>query len=385
MNIEQEYAACFDERITGRYVTLEMIFPILQEYQNELQISIVGKSENGKPIPLLRLGNGSRTVLMWSQMHGNESTTTKAILDLLRFFKINHQAEHVASFFSRNTLYIIPILNPDGAELYTRANANGVDLNRDAISLSQKESRVLREVFDTVKPDLCLNMHGQRSLFGLLTGQPAGISFLSPSVDEARSVTPVRIDAMKEIVKMNTLLQRFLPGQIGRYDDGFNPNCVGDQFQMQNVPTILFEAGHVAGDYHREVSRKYIFYALFCLFELGGESRLENVNESMYFAIPENQKNYRDILIRNVKIDSESLPVDIAVQYEEQLDASAIKFVPKIDAIGVLNHLHGHREIDFENGVLATKLNKRLTKGDVIHKIHKNNNDFIVNFDLNVF
>ena len=46
------------------------------------------------------------------------------------------------------------------------------------------------------------------------------------------------------IQSINSVLKKFLPNQIGRYDDTFNPNCVGDQFQASGVPTVLFEAGH---------------------------------------------------------------------------------------------------------------------------------------------
>ena len=39
------------------------------------------------------------------------------------------------------TLKIIPILNPDGAQQYTRKNANEIDLNRDAVERVAKESQ----------------------------------------------------------------------------------------------------------------------------------------------------------------------------------------------------------------------------------------------------
>ena len=48
---------------------------------------------------------------------------------------------------------------------------------------------------------------------------------------------------MEVIQVMNSALQQYLPNQIGRYDDGYNDNCVGDYFQTQGTPTVLFEAG----------------------------------------------------------------------------------------------------------------------------------------------
>ena len=82
---------------------------------------------------------------MWSQMHGNETTTTKALIDCFNLFESNNEFSN--TILNSCTLYIIPILNPDGAEKYTRFNSNSVDLNRDAQNLSQAESKVLNKVF----------------------------------------------------------------------------------------------------------------------------------------------------------------------------------------------------------------------------------------------
>ena len=87
---------------------------------------VIGRSELGKPIYAVRLGKGPVKILIWSQMHGNESTTTRALLLWLdRYLKTKH-------FQKTLSLLIIPQLNPDGADRYTRQNANGIDLNRDA-------------------------------------------------------------------------------------------------------------------------------------------------------------------------------------------------------------------------------------------------------------
>ncbi|HBY69576.1 MAG TPA: peptidase M14, partial [Flavobacteriaceae bacterium] len=218
--------------------------PLLKN-NSKIELIKTGVSEKGKEIPVLKIGKGSKKVLAWSQMHGNESTTTKAVLDFLSCIdqKEVFQKE-ISTFIESYSVYLIPILNPDGAKAYTRENANGVDLNRDAKALTQKESKLLRELFTEIKPDLCLNLHDQRTIYGLETGNPATVSFLSPSANTERTITDARKIAMHHIVKMNRALQRFIPNQVGRYDDTFNDNCVGDSFTAAGVPTILFEAGH---------------------------------------------------------------------------------------------------------------------------------------------
>ena len=204
--IKTWYSDNFEARLQGRYITLEHIQNVLNSYADNFEISSIGESELGKRIYLVKIGTGSKKILAWSQMHGNESTTTKAIFDIFRFFSKNDLFKAEISAFLKNyTLYAIPMLNPDGAVLYTRENANGVDLNRDAHDLSQSESKVLHNIFQQLKPDLCLNLHDQRSLFGFKTGKPAKISFLSPAADPERKVTSARKIAMGHIAEMNNV------------------------------------------------------------------------------------------------------------------------------------------------------------------------------------
>lgn len=368
MKIENWYNNNFEAELTGRYITLEMILPILDRYKNKIEITFPGISENGKIIPLIKIGTGKKVILAWSQMHGNESTTTKAIFDLLKFLthKKFFKAE-VEKFLSNNSLYIFPILNPDGAKLYTRENFNGVDLNRDAQNLSQSESRCLRQIFDRLKPQLCLNMHDQRSIFGLENGNPATVSFLSPAADPDRSITKARKTAMEHIVRMERYLQNFIPAQVGRFDDNFNMDCVGDTFQMLEVPTILFEAGHYKDDYKREKTREFIFYALFAL--LGFNRETESLDFEDYFQIPENQNNYRDIILTNVKVSQKLELNDVSIQYAERLEDEKIVFDPIVDLVGNLKNYYGHVKIDKKGSKIKRAIDKYLNPGDKIENI----------------
>lgn len=368
MEIENWYSGNFEAHLSGRYIALETIEPLLEGYKNSLEITVPGISENGRNIYLVKIGSGKKTILAWSQMHGNESTTTKALFDILKFLgQKDYYQKEIGQFLKTHSLYIIPMLNPDGADLYTRENANGIDLNRDAQNLSQTESRCLRAVFDTVNPDVCLNMHDQRSIYGFDDGKPATVSFLAPAADAERSVTKARKTAMEGIVKMEQFLQKVTPGQVGRYDDSFNAACVGDTFQMANVPTILFEAGHYKNDYQREKSREFIFYALLAFFDIIGEKR--NINHENYFQIPENRKNYKDFIIRNAKLKQFKAPVDIAIHYVEQMRDKIITFEPFVEEVGKLEGFFGHNEEDAEGSEILTKDDKNLTFGVKVSEI----------------
>jgi len=379
--IKTMYSSNFESRLRGRFITLDHLQPILESYNDKYDILKIGHSELGNDIHLIKIGKGKKTILAWSQMHGNESTTTKAIFDILRFFSENDAFKsQISTFLKKYTLCIIPMLNPDGAALYTRENANGVDLNRDAQDLSQKESRVLNTLFQDLSPDLCLNLHDQRSLFGLDTGLPAAISFLSPAADADRNNTKERKIAMQLIVKMNRMLQGLVPGKVGRYDDTYNPDCVGDSFQKAGVPTILFEAGHNGNDYQREQSRELIFYALLTLF---GIVDTQEGDFEEYFLIPENRKNYRDVILRDVTLNDKSRTCSIAIQFEEKLRGNKIKFSPKLDEIGNLDHLTGHREVQVNSEEILLNSQNNLEIGEIVSKISNKNDESLIYFNKN--
>ncbi|WP_276166899.1 M14 family metallopeptidase [Zobellia alginiliquefaciens] len=351
MSISQvEYNSIKEKSVSGRYVVNGQVLDFMEKNRDSLSIKTIGKSVQGREIKSIQLGSGSQKILMWSQMHGNESTTTKAVLDFVNF--LNKESSSALQIFNSCTLLIIPILNPDGAEAYTRINANEIDLNRDAQNRSQPESVVLRNVFDSFQPDYCFNLHDQRTIFNVgRTPMPATVSFLAPAHDPERSISKTRGVSMQLIVAMNKLLQEKIPGQVGRYDDGFNANCVGDSFQMQNVPTILFESGHYPEDYGREKTREYIFYSLYEAVSTIAQNNIDAFQQKDYFDIPENGKLFFDVLVKNAQIlNSELVNGDsIGVLYKEVLSDNKISFVPRIEQKGCLDGYFGHKTYDCLN------------------------------------
>ncbi|MCF7560814.1 M14 family metallopeptidase [Sabulilitoribacter multivorans] len=342
-----------------RYITNNHIEPLLNNFNEFLNIEIIGKSVLNAPIYGLNLGNGEKRILMWSQMHGNESTTTKALFDLFNTLSSKHEALNILDNCS---LYVIPILNPDGAQAYTRVNGNEIDLNRDAQDLSQPESKVLRKAFETFKPHYCFNLHGQRTIFSAGSfNKPATVSFLAPAQDKACTVTANRKVAMEVIGAMNNALQEVIPNQVGVYDDAFNLNCVGDTFQSENVPTILFEAGHFKNDYARDITREFIYTSYLIALNYISNNTIIGDNFNSYFKIPENEKLFYDVIIRNAKIENSLL--DIGFLFQEKLVDGHIEFVPKIEKIEKLDAFFGHREID-ANGTSVLSFDGQKLKVD---------------------
>lgn len=376
MDILTGYPTFFEAKLKGRYIALEHIFPLITAYENVFEISEIGRSESGQKIPMLKIGHGEKTVLGWSQMHGNEATTTKAIFDFLKLIAEQKiYKKEISEFLKTYTFYIIPILNPDGAKKYTRENANGIDLNRDAQDHSQAESSILKKIFKQLQPDLCLNLHDQRTIYGFKNGKPATISFLSPAADKKRSLTASRKVAIQHIEAMATVLQGLIPGQIGRYDDAFNANCVGDSFQMAGVPTILFEAGHFPQDYQREESRKYVCIALMVLFGIVEPSVEKSIS---YSKISENKKNFKDLLIKNVSIPGISKLKTVAFQYTEVLEGNSVLFQLHVDEIGGLTSYFGHQELDVSGAEILVNSQSNYQVGEKVLKIINKKDDSLL-------
>ncbi len=346
MNYNALHSEFIEKTIFGRYITLKDIEPLLSKYK----VEIIGKSVLDKPIYKYIIGNGKTKVYMWSQMHGNEGTTTKALFDFLNLIHSNNLIGK--RLIEEFTFCFLPMVNPDGAQLYTRENANLIDLNRDAKNLSQPESVLLRKVFEDFKPDYCYNLHDQRTIYGTeFSGKPATVSFLAPSYNENRDINDVRTKAMNIIVAMNLELQKHIPGQVGRYEDEFNDNCIGETFQMNNVPTILFESGHFPEDYEREETRKMIFIALISGLTYICENDVVSDDYHNYFKIPQNKVCFYDIIFKNVKInyDNNKIITNFAVQFIEKLSENKILFEGQISEIGVLDNYFGHIEFDAKN------------------------------------
>lgn len=330
------------QEINERYITNFKLESLLENLNKDIfKVSVAGKSVLQKNIYRVDFGTGNFKILLWSQMHGNETTTTKSVFNFLEKLSATKNTEWL-HFFS---FTFLPILNPDGAEAFTRVNANGIDLNRDSVDLSQPESQLLRSVFNEVKPNLALNMHDQRSIFSVGSNpNPATLSFLAPAFNETCDINEVRTFAMQLIANMNDVLKNHAPENIGRFDDSFNINCIGDQFTHLNVPTILFEAGFASNDYQRKKAEKLVDISLETLLNSIISQEYKKFSVEDYLQIPENEKNFVDLIIRNFSTtntgfnDKNELPV----VFKEEIVNEQLVLTPHIDFISAPNYKYAH-------------------------------------------
>ena len=338
--LENWYQTNFESQIKGRRILFNDIEPLIKKLSNKFKKEILGYSENNIPIYKISIGTGSIKILSWSQMHGNESTGTKALFDLFNFFENSGDLESIKDqILKQCMLQFIVLLNPDGAIKFTRENANNIDLNRDAVDRKAIESNLLRNTLEIFNPKFCFNLHDQRTIFNVAgTKNPATLSFLAPSEDLERTITNGRIETMSVIVAMNNFLQQFIPNQIGRYTDEFYPTATGDNFQKLGHNTILIEAGHFKGDYSREITRKYNFYALLNgLYFIATANDFKNFKP--YFKIPNNDKMFLDIIYKNLKIpkNNSQITTDVGIQYKFKIENDKLIMYKSIEKEGDLS------------------------------------------------
>ncbi|MBV9241329.1 MAG: peptidase M14 [Acidobacteria bacterium] len=213
-----------------------------------IKVDQVGLSFQNREIYQVEWGKGPLKVFMWSQMHGDEPTATSALIDMFTYLQKHHDDAEVKQMESALTIRAVPMLNPDGQELFQRRSSQDIDINRDAIDLKTPEARLLKQLRDTWMPDIGFNLHNQQSLTTVgHSPYQATISLLVVYGDAAKTTSPgLQRNTRVASAIVNALL-KFITGHIGQYGDEYTPNAFGDNFTAWGTPTILIETGALYG------------------------------------------------------------------------------------------------------------------------------------------
>lgn len=319
----------------------------------------IGTSFQGQALNSLKIGNGPIKMMMWSQMHGDENTATAALIDFLSFITADENAKWLTNWQQKITLLIIPMVNPDGAAMQTRHNAQGIDLNRDAKALRTKEGQILMAVANEFKPDFGFNLHDQNAYYGAgKMGKQATISVLAPAYNEAREVNKSRGEAMQFIAHLAKSVETMIPGHLGKYNDSYSFRSFGDTFSEKGIRTILIESGAYPNDPNRQIARKVNRVLYKNAIDSLTTGAWKNAKIAQYHAIPFNAKdNWVDLLIDDVTVNSElgDYQIDIAVNNKGQS--------PIIKELGDISSIRqGYTSLD------ASSLSFKAGKGFVLNK-----------------
>jgi protein MpaA len=106
----------------------------------------LGRSYEGRPIDVVHVAGTGKRILVVGCIHGNEC----AGIEVTRLLAQSH---------STADLWLVHQLNPDGYARRSRTNAHGVDLNRDFLATTQRETRIARKLILRLKPDVTIWFH----------------------------------------------------------------------------------------------------------------------------------------------------------------------------------------------------------------------------------
>ena len=295
------------------------------------QMEKIGESLEGRSINHVWFGTGPMHVLLWSQMHGDEPTATSALLDILHILARHEADAPVQRLLQQLTIHVVPMLNPDGAERFQRRNAQGIDINRDALLLQTPEARVLKALRDRLQPALGFNLHNQGWRTSAGKTKPASISLLAAAFDEARTETPGRLLAKRTCAVIRESVEALAPGQVARYDDEFEVRAFGDNVTKWGTPVVLIETGPYQGDAADKDLIKLNVVAILTALDALATGRVQGADAASYASLPINESNLFTVIIRNASI----VPGTGIAPFTGDLALGSSRVVKPADANGV--------------------------------------------------
>ncbi len=284
---------------------------------------VAGESAEGRSIRHLTYGSGPVPILLWSQMHGDESTASMALADVIRFFDESPDHPVARTIAQGATVHMIPMLNPDGADRFQRRNAQGIDVNRDARRLQTPEGRLLKEVRDQVEPAFGFNLHDQSASYRVAgTDRGVAIALLAPAFNEARDVDTKRRRAMQVSSLLMDVMEPLVGNHIAKYDDTYNPRAFGDLMGAWGASTILIESGAWTDDPQKQHLRTTNFVGILLALEAIADGSYASYSPEPYERLAFNGRRVTDLLIRGGTVAVPGIPpleADVLVNYDRPL------------------------------------------------------------------
>ncbi|WP_185873291.1 M14 family zinc carboxypeptidase [Blattabacterium cuenoti] len=333
------------------------LIEILKKYRNKKIFSIetAGYSVKYRKIFKIKCGYGKIKIFFWSQMHGDETTGTKSIIDILNFFLEKKNNKLIKLFFDNFTIFFIPMLNPDGSEYFQRRNAMNIDLNRDSIKLISPEINILFKEIKKENPNILFNLHDQKRIYNVDNKKfnPAIISFLSPlSLSICKNkIYNSKIKSMGIIYEITKEIKKIIPSicSVGRYSNKYYPNATGDFLQKKGYSYILIEAGNYPKDTNKNFVRKYhTLSIIISLYLISCKNNIEK-NYKLYSYIRKNKKILLDKIYRNVKIKTNGTISSLEIGFKNfekfNYKKKIIEYELKIVDIGDLSNFFSYEEI----------------------------------------
>ena len=249
----------------------------LTERFPQTEWGIIGKSVHGKELYYIRLGCGATKLIYNGSHHGMESITSAMLMLFAQDFlyaqhnQVGLGGYNVTELCGKASLYIVPMVNPDGVELASKgvpwqANARGVDLNHNYDAMwhlsrtvikksgisepgptrfpgprpySEPESRALAEFTRRLNPDLVIAFHSQGKVIyhGFMGKEPSETYQIAKAFE---TISPYVVDSPEVVASYGGYKDWFVkefcrPGFTVEVGEGVNP------LPDENLPIIYKE------------------------------------------------------------------------------------------------------------------------------------------------
>lgn len=95
-----------------------------------LNVQTTGNSVLGKPIYVIKLGRGPRKVFYSAAIHANEWITSPILMKFIEDYCISYVRRtnlygySIRNLFNSTSIYLMPMVNPDGVDLVTRKHGS---------------------------------------------------------------------------------------------------------------------------------------------------------------------------------------------------------------------------------------------------------------------
>ena len=312
----QQLAEIWEKQHVSKILPSNVRHKDLQNYleglrKHQIKVVEVGRSVANREIYQMEFGTGPLRVFLWSQMHGDEPTATSALIDIFTFLQKNRDKEWVKNIEKSMTIRAVPMLNPDGAELYVRRNLQGIDINRDAVDLKTPEANLLKKLRDEWSPAIGFNLHNQNALTTAgNSSDQAAISLLVVYGDAQKTATE-GLDRNKRVASaMVSALANFIPNHIARYDDEYTATAFGDNFSAWGTPVILIETGALYGKDEMFLVKMNFVAMMTALNSLATGSE-RSTDTAAYDALPHNSSGrVFNFVFRGANIIDRTKPAD---------------------------------------------------------------------------
>lgn len=166
--------------------TAQRIQMAVSKFPQIAQMMSIGKTVKGRDLWVVKISknvrvNDNRPEFKYiANMHGDEIVGRELMVLLIEDLLANYGKDaYLTKLVDTTQIYILPSMNPDGAALIQRGNANWIDLNRDFPDFSEKgndqntmdgravETQAVMKWQSTRKFQLSANYHGGAEVVSL--------------------------------------------------------------------------------------------------------------------------------------------------------------------------------------------------------------------------